>query len=336
MTLDQYIHQLLFFNKYVVVPKFGAFITHKKDAYFCHDKSAFYPPQKILKFNEQIHQNDGLLVDFISTTKNFPKKEALEMIEAKVLEWKDLLQKDLLELSNIGIFRLDEENGTLLFEAAVANYLTTSFGLRSLEIKPIETLPVKAIENKSQIIPIGNCQDVAANSTRRLPHLLRYAVAVAVFFIFATSSWKESQELTNGSNEQRSDTTTEVPQKRISEASFLIQNPFTGKKAIPVEEVAIPAIEEKTATELAKETPAELVKTTNYHIIAGAFKSPENAEKKTKQLIAKGYEAKIVGINKWNLTQVAYESFSTKEEASVALKNIKRKGGKGAWILTSE
>jgi len=71
-----------------------------------------------------------------------------------------------------------------------------------------------------------------------------------------------------------------------------------------------------------------------YHIIAGAFKFPENAEKKIRQLQKAGYQAYVVGVNKWNLTQVAFSGYNTKREAQIALRGIRNTPeGKDAWIL---
>jgi len=70
-----------------------------------------------------------------------------------------------------------------------------------------------------------------------------------------------------------------------------------------------------------------------FHIIGGAFKDPENASKKVTELNEKGYNASIVGVNKWNLTQVAFGSFATKEEAEAFLRKIKKTEAKDAWLL---
>lgn len=70
-----------------------------------------------------------------------------------------------------------------------------------------------------------------------------------------------------------------------------------------------------------------------YHIIGGAFKEPSNADKKVRQLKAKGFDARIVGVNKWQLTQVAFGSYATKEEAQVELNNIRQTEAKDAWLL---
>ena len=73
--------------------------------------------------------------------------------------------------------------------------------------------------------------------------------------------------------------------------------------------------------------------TNNYHVIAGAFREPGNAERKVKQLIEKGYDAQILGTNKWNLTQVSYASFNSKIEARKELNTIKESVSSDAWLF---
>ena len=82
----------------------------------------------------------------------------------------------------------------------------------------------------------------------------------------------------------------------------------------------------------ARETVSNTL-TKRYHIIAGAFREPANADKKVRQLKAKGYAAQKVGINKWQLTQVAFSSYTTKQEAQKALNKIRNTEAKDAWML---
>ena len=94
----------------------------------------------------------------------------------------------------------------------------------------------------------------------------------------------------------------------------------------------------KSATEITTQKENSVVVNTGnttgkYLIIAGAFKAPENAAKKVNQLMAKGYNAHIVGVNKWQLTQVAFGSYTTKSEAQTALRQIKNTEAKDAWLL---
>ena len=69
-----------------------------------------------------------------------------------------------------------------------------------------------------------------------------------------------------------------------------------------------------------------------YFIIAGAFQFQENAAKKVEQLIAKGFNARILGKNAWGLTQVCYESFANKEAAYKRLEDIRAHHSKEAWM----
>ena len=75
-------------------------------------------------------------------------------------------------------------------------------------------------------------------------------------------------------------------------------------------------------------------KTQNYHIIAGAFRKEKNALKMLLRLENKGFaNCKRVGVNKYGLIQISYNSFSTIEEAKNALSKIRIAEDKSAWLL---
>jgi cell division protein FtsN len=74
----------------------------------------------------------------------------------------------------------------------------------------------------------------------------------------------------------------------------------------------------------------------NYFVIAGAFRNENNAIKKVKELKTKGFNAQVVGKNKYDLTQVAFDSYSDLDEANLALQNIKSTVLKDAWLLVKE
>ena len=58
-----------------------------------------------------------------------------------------------------------------------------------------------------------------------------------------------------------------------------------------------------------------------------------NPKKKVNQLKKKGFKASILGVNKWGLTEVAFESFSDKNKATNALYKIQDTVSKDAWLL---
>ena len=71
-----------------------------------------------------------------------------------------------------------------------------------------------------------------------------------------------------------------------------------------------------------------------FHIIAGSFRLEENSLKMISQLKEKGFlEARKVGVNKFGLLQVAYNSYDTVEEARLALSDIRTKEDVNAWLL---
>ncbi|NOQ92218.1 MAG: hypothetical protein GQ552_05810, partial [Flavobacteriaceae bacterium] len=73
-----------------------------------------------------------------------------------------------------------------------------------------------------------------------------------------------------------------------------------------------------------------------FHVIAGAFRFPDNADRKVKQLLSEGYQARILGVNKWGLSVVSYGSYSDRENAYTELAKIKSNVEKEAWMLIQE
>ena len=72
----------------------------------------------------------------------------------------------------------------------------------------------------------------------------------------------------------------------------------------------------------------------SFHIIAGSFRLEENSFRMISQLKKKGFiEARKVGVNKFGLLQVAYNSYDTVEEARLALSEIRTKEDLSAWLL---
>ena len=72
----------------------------------------------------------------------------------------------------------------------------------------------------------------------------------------------------------------------------------------------------------------------NFHIIAGSFRLEENSLKMISKLKSKGFlEARKVGLNKYGLIQVAYNSYKSIREARLALSEIRLDQDSNAWLL---
>jgi len=74
----------------------------------------------------------------------------------------------------------------------------------------------------------------------------------------------------------------------------------------------------------------------NYHIVAGAFRIPENAETRVNQLREAGYKARTIGKNKYGLHQVVYGSYTDRIEALKELRQIRNTDNANAWMLVQQ
>lgn len=305
MTTANYISDLLYRYECVIVPNFGGFVTNEISAKVNHFTHTFYPPSNQLTFNSHLQNNDGLLANYIAAAKKISYSEALESIEKEVAEWKLLLNVEMLELENIGLLKLNKERKLIFEPSNSVNYLTASFGLGSY-VSPA----IKRVVYKEKIKQLETSSTEVTK--RKTPAFIKYAATAAILFALGTVGYNEYQKIEYKNLVAEAEQQQKKVEKTIQEATFVISNP-------------LPAI----TLDITKETY-------NYHIIAGAFRTPENAEKKLQQLLEKGYNAKILGANKWDLTQVAYESFTTEDEAINKMRIIHKTESEDAWLLVKE
>lgn len=310
MILANYISDLLYRYECVIVPDFGGFITNETSAKVNHFTHTFYPPKKQISFNSHLKNNDGLLANYIASVEKIPFSDAVLQINKEVQNWNQLLSSESVEISKIGSLSLNNDKKIIFEPATAVNYLTSSFGLNSFSSAAIKRLEYK--ERVRQLETIAPVLPAEETTRRKTPLFLRYAATAAILFAVGSFGWNEYNK-----NQYQNQLLAEQQQQddveqKIQQATFVIDNP-------------LPAITLNVAKEVK-----------NYHIIAGAFREPQNADKKVKQLIKKGYDAQILGVNKWNLTQVSYGSFADKYDALKNLRVIKRTVASDAWLLVQE
>ena len=296
MALASYIKDLLYRYDCVIVPDFGGFITNKISAKIDEQSHTFYPPTKQLGFNHHLTHNDGLLANYVASAENISFEQATQKIVDTVMSWNQQIKSSVLVLDKIGTIELNDENHLVFEPNATENYLLSSFGLSSFESSSVERPTEKVIP----LVP-------AASERKGIPTFIKYAATVAIAVTLGYGGWtgyQNKQDQMNFAKQQE-----EVNQK-IQSATFVIDNP-------------LPTIE----LNVTKEAPKP------YHVIAGAFQFEENAQKKVDQLKSKGYDAYILGQNRYGLTQVAYASFYKKTDAFKSLAQVRVDDSKDAWLL---
>ncbi|SMC38855.1 HU domain-containing protein [Cellulophaga tyrosinoxydans] len=314
MRLEHYIEELLYRYNCVIVPEFGAFLTQSKAAFIKEETHTFYPPSKVVSFNEQLVSNDGLLVSYVAEAEKTTYEDMLQRLSVIGKNWKKQLSNgERLVIGTIGKLWLNTE-GKILFEpSGQVNYLTSSFGLSSCISGKITREILKTeVEKLEEEIPFIITPEQREKKEFR-PYL-KYAAVVFLSLAMGLSGYKFYQQNTTTDQLVQQDAQKQVS-KHIEEATFFDTTPLE-----------LPALN-LNASVVAKEPK------TMYHIIAGAFKVKENADKKIEQLVAKGFNASYIGVNKFGFHVVSFESFTEADKALNYLRTIKRTESNDAWLF---
>ena len=305
MNLANYISDLLYRYECVIVPKFGGFVTNNKSARIDGSNHTIFPPYKQITFNAHLTNNDGLLANYIASVDHISYDCAVNYIKFEIDAWNEKLKNQELNLSGLGSFNLSGDQ--LHFEPQQrVNYLTSSFGLSNVVRSEIEReSKVKVAEKTAapKVIPIVE---------KKAPNYLKYAAIFVIGLSAIGFAGKYYQGRLNEKEMVEAQKQQDLMEEKIENATFVITKP-------------LPTL--NLEVESSKKS---------FHVIAGAFRFPENADRKVNQLLQEGYNSRILGVNKWNLTVVSYGSYSSRNEALENLSQIKKNVAKDSWLLIQE
>jgi len=310
MKIELYIAQLLYRYQCVTVPGLGAFLTEIQSAQLNESSNSFSPPKKMISFNANLKNNDGLLANHIAQAEKTSYEYAVSAIQFEVFNWKKALEENgLYAIKNVGDLCLNADSNIIFTPYDQTNYLTNSFGLSPfvspLVKREIFEQKIQAIEEKEPFVLIPE--------TRRMNPYLKYA-AIFVLGLGLTGSVGypiyQNQIATQTTLVETA--VQKQVQNKIQEATFFIESP-------------IPAVT------LSVKTPVEVKM--SYHIMAGVYREEKNAQKTFNQLTHLGYKARRIAPNRHGLFPVLYGSYSTIAEAEKAKQEIQKKHNPEAWIL---
>ena len=310
MQLSTYISDLLYRYECVIIPGFGAFLTRNQSAWIDEASNTFHPPSKVISFNKQLQANDGLFANYVASVEKCTYEVAIQKIRNFSAQLtNDLRIGETISFKNLGEFSMNTE-GAIQFEPGnKQNFSTSAFGLSTFVSEKVKrevyTEEVKALEEKAPI--------AFTPEKRAAKPYLKYA-AVAIVALMATGFggmklYESEVQKYNFAERQRANSLIE---NQIQEATFVIENP------LPVLNLHLPK------------------HTGNYHIVAGAFRMEENAEKRMEQLREIGYSPMMLDVSRFGLYQVLYSSFENRKEAVQKLHEIQRSENSDAWLLVKE
>ena len=313
MMIEKHISALLYRYQCVTVPGFGAFLTEIRSAHLDAGTHTFYPPKKLVSFNANVKNNDGLLANHIALQEKISYTDAVTQITLAVNNWLMRLNNlDVITLKNLGEIGLNAE-GSLVFTPDVpVNYLTEAFGLTSLVSPAVKRevykAEVEALEDKAPIL--------FTPERKRNYSYLKYAAVFAVVLgagVAGLKTYNDQQAAAQTLAVQNA--VQEKVQQHIQQATFFIDNPLPA--------VTLPL---KVAKEI--KTP--------YHVVAGAYQSDANADKAVAILKSEGFKSQRLGVNKYKLFLVGYGSFATYAEAQDKMRELHKTRDKDAWLIVKD
>lgn len=307
MNIEPYIAQLLYRYQCVTVPGFGAFLTEIQSAQLIESSNSFFPPKKVISFNTNIKNNDGLLANHIAQAEKTSYEYAISAIQYEVFNWKKALQENgLFSIKNVGNFSLNADKNLIFTPYDQTNYLSNSFGLSAfvspMVKREVFEQKIEALEQEEVIEFIPERRTASAY----LKYAAIFVLGLGLTGVVSYPIYK--QQIANEKILVETAVQKQI-QHKIQEATFFIEN--------PVPAVTLTIKEEKMS----------------YHIMAGAFRDERNAEKIFKKLSDQGYKARRIPMNKYGLYPVLYGSYATFAEAESAKQEIKKTANPQAWIL---
>jgi hypothetical protein len=318
MKIETYIGQLLYRYQCVTVPGFGAFLTEIQSAQLNESTNSFFPPKKMISFNSHLKNNDGLLANHVANAEKTSYGFAVSAIAFEVVSWKKTLEENgTICLKGIGEIRFNSEKNIIFTPNDQTNYLTSSFGLSPF-VSPLvkKEMFEKKIEKLSERETVSLHENEEGSRSTN-PFLKYAAIIVLGLGITGSIGYPLYQNQIATKTLIVESAVQKKVQNKIQEATFFIQNPLPAV-TLSVDSAKVETVEEKVMP---------------YHIMAGAYRSEQNARKAYNQLIKDGYKARMLGENKHGLFPVLYGSYATMGEAEKAQKEIQKGENPDAWIL---
>jgi hypothetical protein len=345
-TIIRGIKEQLFFNDYLVLPGFGGFVLKSRTSHYSVSGGLIAPPSKTVSFNAQLKQNDGILSTWLQNDLKCTANESITHLNDFSEYCSGLLKaKRRFTLEGIGFFYLDFENNVCFEPQQDSNFLTSSFGLSSVSIKE---LSVNTEEPKKETIFIDRTLRVAEEETApvKIHTKRRYSrmvtpLLIAILFVSLLGLLVNSLPINGdlrasvfGGNSVGAYQKVDYPELKIENSvakipAYVVD--ANGIAAINLDHtktLAVNAVKQNFGTSLNSNSG-------DYEIVLGCFTVLDNAKRMVRKLNLKKVKAFVSGKNNKEMYVVSNGSFSTKEEASLRLSEIKDKFPH-AWIKKGE
>lgn len=366
MRLEEHISRLLFQHDCIIVPKFGAFISHCTPISFHQENQLLSPPFKELSFNSSLVKSDGILIQSIADYDHLSFEQAAIAVDEQVKFWQEHLRSGkFLALPKIGLLKLNPEERIEFEPQKKVNYFAPSYGLKNIKANPLlvpevfikTRTPISKLLIASSIIPIMVGGYLYFNTPQPVQKFVKEQWSGLVVPILNNVA---PQDQTQDNDYASLETIHQMPITIQEPSSIYHQETIDSVVSPEVTKYEITVVEEKKINESEKEikaivkseiTPAitkEVKKesiptkekienkvveknTKKFQVIASSLRRAEDADRMLADLKKEGYKNASIEYIKGRFYYVTFESFSTKEQASKYMNDLHAKRP-DAWI----
>ena len=343
MNIIPVIRDLLLRNQKAVIPGFGSFLVVQRPAQLNKVTQMLTPPALVIRFDRNQQTDDGRLSDYLVQKLKQEPKVAEEAIRDFVIQTEAQLTKiGSAELEGLGAIK-KQKSGEISF--VPADELLKRISLFELPNISIPGVPVdKAAPSVmvSRDIPV-----VRRRSTWWIPVSLLLIAISLLAIVKITGNLDElisdvkalvgiekervTEKLVFGNSTEEDGDTVSNDTLR-TQISRKLDEQVAREKALAYEEpVTAPRISKESVRPNTIQT-AKVGISKPFHIIAGAFREPENAEKQKVALMQQGYSSSILP-RQGTYYMVSLGSFDTHEQATAAMKQLSTRIDLELWVL---
>ena len=329
ISIDKHISRLIASHDCVIIPGFGAFLSHRISAHYNAEEQIFMPPRRTLGFNPQITMDDALLTTAYMQQYGISYNQAAILMKDDIKKLKKRLsRKGQLYFGELGILSMNID-GVISFEP-------TENGIDDPDNYGMMPLPIAMLSQKEE-------QTITIKINRhRISQYIAAAAAIIIMFIFVTPlsehTFKNDTKASLGSfasPEQISmmqQVSAPAPVAVSKNTCEICPIEESVKQEVTTEATVEPAT--TTVAAPAKNTTDEqpaIIATSKYHIIVASSPTEANANLAIKELTSK---AKIdyVKVESNGRFRISAGNYNTQEEAQASLSTIQATFP-DAWIF---
>ena len=328
ISIAEAISDLLFVRDTVVVPGLGAFVRRPRSAKVDLETNSFSMPSSQISFDAGLREENDIIIRYLVDNFKISENEAKRLLFHFVSDsFNSLKSGNKVVLKDIGTLSFGPDNEIVFEQDETANYNTDSFGLCDFKLEPIvreeevveETEQKEEEEKAPEVAEPETDKEPETEEERQVeigkgvwPFMIGLVLIMSALLYFKVYLHKDDYK------QQPTEIATEEGDTRLDPQTIAEEMIGEMMGQIIREELTTPSVQE--------------VSRDTIRIIAGCYDREEPAQRMVNSLKNKGYPNAFMEQHgeRWF---VAYDRYSTEEEALEALREIRESGKGKGWIL---